>query len=180
MKSTDQPALTPEMTMEEILRSFPSAQRALFQRYHIGGCSACAFQPSDTLAQVCKDHNILDVQDVVRHIRRSQEVDERMQVAPEVVRGWLDAGEELRFIDVRMPQELELARIEGAEPLDFADSGRYMQLPRETKMVFVCKSGDRALDVAAYFAGHGFSQVFAVRGGLDSWRESVDPAIPKY
>ena len=49
----------------EILDRIPSAQRALFQRYHVGGCSSCAFQPTDTLAQVCKDHNILDVNEVV-------------------------------------------------------------------------------------------------------------------
>ncbi len=32
--------ITPDMTMEAILASFPSAQRALFQRYHVGGCSS--------------------------------------------------------------------------------------------------------------------------------------------
>ena len=52
--------LTPDMTMEAILQVFPSAQRALFQRYHVGGCSSCAFQPGDTLGEVCRDHNLLD------------------------------------------------------------------------------------------------------------------------
>ena len=44
-----QSTITPDMKMEEILQLFPSAQRALFQRYHVGGCSSCAFQPTDTL-----------------------------------------------------------------------------------------------------------------------------------
>ena len=62
--------IRPEMTMEEILQVAPAAQRALFQRYHVGGCSACGFQPEDTLAQVAKDHNILDLKDMVETIVR--------------------------------------------------------------------------------------------------------------
>ena len=31
--------------------------------------SSCGFQPTDTLAQVCKDHNILDVPEVIRTIQ---------------------------------------------------------------------------------------------------------------
>jgi hypothetical protein len=27
--------------MREVLEVFPGAQRALFRRYHIGGCSSC-------------------------------------------------------------------------------------------------------------------------------------------
>ena len=172
--------ITPTMTMEEILRVFPSAQRALFQRYHVGGCSSCAFQPSDTLEQVCKDHNLLDVNEVLRHLERSHEMDQRMQVEPMDVKAWLDAGEEFRFIDVRTSQEIELASIASAEALDFSDQGKYMGLPKDTKIVFSCKSGMRSLDIAAYFAGHGFEQVLSMRGGIDAWREEIDPTIPVY
>ena len=41
-----------DMTMQEILAVFPRAQRALFSRYHVGGCSTCGFQPTETLEQV--------------------------------------------------------------------------------------------------------------------------------
>ena len=172
--------ITPEMTMEEILRVFPSAQRALFQRYHVGGCSSCAFQMTDTLQEVCKDHNLLDVNEVMQHLVRSHEVDQEMQVDVGQVKAWLDAGESFRFIDVRTPQEIEIASIEAAEALDFTDQGKYMGLPKDTKMVFSCKSGMRSLDVAAYFAGHGFENVYSMRGGIDAWRAEIDPSIPAY
>ena len=172
--------IQPEMTMEEVLHHFPSAQRALFQRYHVGGCSSCGFQPSDTLAQVCKDHNILDVNEVMQHVMLSHEADARMRVPVSQVKEWLDAGEDFRFIDVRQPEELTAARIEAAEPLDFSNSQQYMELPRDTKIVFTCKSGLRSLDVAAYFAGHGFTDVLSMEGGLDAWRAQVDPSIPNY
>lgn len=168
------------MTMEAILRVAPAAQRALFQRYHVGGCSACGFQPTDTLAQVCKDHNILDVDEVIKTIRVAQEMDAHMQVDPREVQTWLDAGEDFSFIDVRTPDEWKLARIPAAEPLDYEDSARYMSLPKDRKMVFTCKTGQRSLDVAAYFKGHGFERVYSMRGGIDAWRQEVDATIPSY
>jgi rhodanese-related sulfurtransferase len=157
------------MTMESILQVAPAAQRALFQRYHVGGCSACGFQPTDTLAQVCKDHNILDVKEVIRTIQLAQEMDSNMQVDPAALREWLESGSELSLIDVRMPDDLGKGSIPGAEPLDYADSGKYMSLPKDRRIVFACQDGQRSLDVAAYFRGHGFTEVRSLRGGIDAW-----------
>lgn len=165
--------IRPDMTMEAILAVAPAAQRALFQRYHVGGCSSCGFQPTDTLAQVCKDHNILDVNEVIRTIQLAQEMDANMQVEPRVVRGWQAAGEDFTFLDVRMPEELAAGRLEGAEPLDYSDSGKYMSLPKERRIVFACQNGNRSLDVAAYFKGHGFTQAYSLRGGVDAWRSQA-------
>ena len=164
-----------DMTMADILEQVPSAQRALFQRYHVGGCSACGFQPTDTLRQVCKDHNILDTREVVAHILRSHELDQGMQIEPAELARRLSSGEPLRFLDVRLPPEREADPVEAAEPLDYDDSGRYMGLPKDTPLVFACATGDRALDVAAYFAGHGFTRVQSLRGGLDAWRSAAKP-----
>ena len=174
------PTITPDMTMEAILRAIPSAQRALFQRYHVGGCSSCAFEPSDTLAKVCKDHNLLDVNEVVQHLQRAGEVDAKMSVEPREVQAWRDAGETFRFLDVRGPQEIAKVAVPGAEPLDYSNSNQYMELPKDTKFVFVCKTGARSLDVAAYFAGHGFEAAYSVKGGLDAWRAQLDPSLPDY
>ena len=37
-------SITPQSSMGEVLEEFPGAQRALFRRYHIGGCSSCGFE----------------------------------------------------------------------------------------------------------------------------------------
>ena len=172
--------ITPDMTMEQILGVAPAAQRALFQRYHVGGCSACGFQPTDTLAQVCKDHNLLDVQEVIGTIQRADEVDRRCQVEATVVKAWLDEEADFTFVDVRPPEERELALIPQAEPLDFADTSRYMDLPKDRRIVFACKDGQRALDVASYFIGHGFTNVWSLQGGLVAWAAQVDPSVGAY
>ena len=172
--------ITPDMTMEEVLRRAPAAQRALFQTYHIGGCSHCAFQPTDTLGQVAKDHNVLDVKEMIQTILRAEELDGKNQVEPATVKEWLDRGEEFTFLDCRMPEEWDKAKVEGAEHLDYNDASRYMGLPKEHKIVFLCKDGDRSLSVASYFLGHQFTNVLAVRGGIDAWREQVDSTIARY
>jgi adenylyltransferase/sulfurtransferase len=46
--------------------------------------------------------------------------------------------------------------------------------------VFHCRSGVRSLDVAAYFIGHGFQNVFSMRGGILAWSQEIDPSIPQY
>ena len=178
--SETQVDIHPDMTMQEIMEAVPAAQRALFQRYHVGGCSSCGYEPTDSLAKVCKDHNLLDVNGVVKTILLAHETDQKMQVPPSTVKQWLDAGELGRFLDVRTPDELEQARIAQAEPLDYTNSDAYMQLPKDTKMVFFCHTGERSLDVASYFIGHGFTQVYSMRGGIDAWSDDVDSGVPKY
>ncbi|MEJ6578938.1 MAG: hypothetical protein QNL33_05535 [Akkermansiaceae bacterium] len=42
-------AIGPQSTMPQALAAYPAAQRALFQRYHVGGGSNCGFQPEETV-----------------------------------------------------------------------------------------------------------------------------------
>ncbi len=46
-------AFSPEMTVREIYALHPQAQEVL-SAYHLGGCSSCAVNPDDALAQVCR------------------------------------------------------------------------------------------------------------------------------
>ena len=172
--------ISPEMTMEQILQVAPAAQRALFQRYHVGGCSACGFEPGDTLAQGAADHNILDVNEVIQTILQAEELDGKIQVEPTVVKQWLDEGQDFSFLDCRAPEERELATVAEAELLDFENSEKYMGLPKEHKIVFLCRDGERSLQVASYFIGHQFTSVFALRGGMLAWSDEVDSSVPKY
>ena len=56
-----------------------------------------------------------------------------------------------------------------------------MQWPREEGLiVLIDHQGARSLDAAAYFAGHGFTNVRALLGGIDAWSQEVDPSLPRY
>ncbi len=137
----------PDTTMGEILSAYPSAKLGLFRRYHSGGCAACGYQPTDTVAEVMREHNIPDPLDaVIVCIRDSAEVDVGLQILPTVVAATLqpevvavtlplekdprhlvlqspevaaalERGEKWRLIDVRSPEEWETRHIPGAQLL---------------------------------------------------------------
>ena len=70
--------INPQITMRELLEHYPGAQRALFRRYHIGGCASCGFAPEETLAGVCARNEDLDVDEVIEHILVSDAADRAM------------------------------------------------------------------------------------------------------
>jgi rhodanese-related sulfurtransferase len=52
--------------------------------------------------------------------------------------------------------------------------------PREQLLVLYDHEGTRSMDAAAYFQGHGFTNVKSLRGGIDAWSAEADPALPRY
>jgi rhodanese-related sulfurtransferase len=173
--------ITPDSTMQEVLAAYPGAQRALFKRYHIGGCSSCSFQPGETLAQVCTRNNNLDVGAVLDWIRQSHAQDEEILVSPEEVRRWREANPNLKILDVRSRPEFDAVHIPGSTLMSQAAMQEMMsRWPRDEVIVIVDHRGGSALDAAAYFAGHGFAKVRCLRGGIDAWSREVQPELPRY
>ncbi len=52
--------------------------------------------------------------------------------------------------------------------------------PKENLLVLIDHQGQRGLDAAAYFLGHGFSNIKTVRGGIDAYAEQADVSLPRY
>lgn len=57
---------TPDMTMREVVMAHPQAEQIL-AGFHLGGCSHCAVEPGDRLADACREHG-LDLQMVVGNL----------------------------------------------------------------------------------------------------------------
>ena len=173
--------VTPNSTMQDILAVYPSAQQALFTRYHVGGCSSCGFQPTDTLEQVCKNNNLLNVDEVMEHIRASDQVNKKLSISPPELKTLMSNGQKLHLLDVRTPQELEQARIESAVPVTDELSQEIMKdWPKDSPIVLLCHVGERSLQAASFLAGHGFTNVKSLQGGIDAWSQEVDSTVPRY
>lgn len=71
-------SINPQSPMRRVLEIYPGAQRALFRRFHIGGCASCGFQPEETLEELCRRNN-LDVAEVIRHIASSHQQDQELK-----------------------------------------------------------------------------------------------------
>src|SRR6266487_1653480 len=103
-----------QTTMREVLKAYTGAQRALFRRYHIGGCARCGFQSTETLEQVCQRNGTLDVDEVMQHIRTSHEQDDKILIEPKELAERLKQEKSIRLLDVRSREEFEAVRIEGS------------------------------------------------------------------
>ena len=167
-------------TMREVLAAYPSAQRALFQRFHIGGCNSCGYEPGDLLGEIARSHKIKDLNEVIEFIEQAEQADQRMQMSPVDVAAALQSNLPPRLVDVRTREEWELARIQGATLNTVELAQEMMRLPKDTPIVFHCHIGQRSLDAASYFAGHGFKNVRSMTGGIDAWSSEVDESIPRY
>jgi rhodanese-related sulfurtransferase len=173
-------AITGDITMRELLEISPGAQRALFRKYHIGGCASCGFRPEETLDQVCARNENLPVPEVIDYLHTSQEEDRRIQITPSELAQAVEGGS-ARLIDVRTREEFEAARIPGAVLLRQELMQEILATwDRGSLTVFIDHQGVRSMDAAAYFAGHGFTQARALRGGIDAWSQEIDPSIPRY
>ena len=177
--STDPKDLSGAWTMQQVTAVFPSAQRALFQKYHVGGCSSCGFQPADTLATVAMNHG-LDVNEVVEHIHRSHEMEKDLEITVRETAELLKAGK-IRLLDVRTPEEYAISSVPGSVLVDQDLAQEIMQTwPKDTAIVTMCHHGMRSLDAAAYLRGHGFENTRSMSGGIDAWGLQVDASVPRY
>ncbi len=90
-------------------------------------------------------------------------------------------SEDLFLLDVREPVEYNFAKIEGSTliPLN--------QIPEKTKelqpdqlTVIICHHGVRSMQAASYLERCGFSQLFNLAGGIDSWSIECDTSVLRY
>ena len=167
--------------MQDVLAAFPGAQRALFRRYHIGGCASCGFQPAETLAQVCARNGNLKVDEVLAHIRESQEQDAKIWIEPQALAEWRRLEPGLKLVDVRSREEFEAVHIEGSVLLSQPVMQQILGAGRnDLPLVVVDHQGRQSLDAAAYFMGHGLTHVRALRGGIDAWAQEMETTMRRY
>jgi rhodanese-related sulfurtransferase len=170
-----------QSTMREVLETYPGAQRALFRRYHIGGCSNCGFQPEETLEQLCQRNGSLNVNEVLDHIKASHEQDEKILITPKELAEWVSEDKSVRLVDVRSREEFEAVHIEGSLLLSQDIMRQIMADGSNTRpLVVIDHQGKQGLDAAAYFMGHGLQNVRCLGGGIDAWAQDVDKKMRRY
>jgi rhodanese-related sulfurtransferase len=131
--------ISEQTTMGELQELVPGSRRALFTKYHIGGCQSCGFDDSETIAEVCQRNGNLPVNEILDHLRTSADHDKKIQIQPKSLKSEIeDTNNEIDHV------------------------------------------GDRSLDIAAFFIGHGMKNVLALAGGIDAYAQEVDPSIPRY
>ena len=85
------------------------------------------------------------------------------------------------LIDVREPNEYAFARIPGAvlKPL----GGIYQwaqELDKDQEYVLYCHTGSRSWQATYLLERMGFTKVYNLSGGIDSWSTHIDASVPRY
>ena len=98
----------------------------------------------------------------------------------------LDAGgDDIVLLDVRMPQEAEIATIPGAVlvPLDQIENGTAIEQVRELaagkRLYAHCKLGGRSAKALIALKREGIDGI-NVSGGIDAWSQEVDSSVQRY
>ncbi len=87
----------------------------------------------------------------------------------------------IRAVDVREPDEYQIARIEGVTLLPLSQlAQRFHELNPQDTIYLHCKGGVRSLKAVKILQQQGFKNVKSVQGGIKAWSEQIDPKVPKY
>ena len=93
----------------------------------------------------------------------------------------MDAHDPYFLLDVREPQEYQIARIPGSTLIPLGEiPQRVDEIPRDREIIVHCKMGGRSAKAAAFLRSKGFSRVKNLKGGILDWINTVDPSLPKY
>ncbi len=97
---------------------------------------------------------------------------------------------EFLLVDVREPNELELASLPDADfinmPLSELRERRLDALPedmrqnREMEVVLFCHKGLRSAQVTVFLRQQGWSNAVSMAGGIDAWADEIDESVGKY
>ncbi len=87
----------------------------------------------------------------------------------------------IKVIDVREPDEYQIARVEGVPlwPLSQFPQ-RFRELDPNQSYYVHCKMGGRSMQAVQFLKQQGFRNVKSVAGGITAWSDKIDPRVPKY
>lgn len=166
--------------MGKITATYPGARRALFAKYHIGGCSSCAYKDTESLLAVC-ERNEIDVDEAISYVLSCHESDQAMLIEPTELKQKLDAGEEVLVLDTRTREEHEAVKIAGSKLMtQELQQEIFAKHDPESLIVLYDHLGKSSLDTCAWFVGHSMKNTKALNGGIDAWSQQVDSSVARY
>ena len=94
----------------------------------------------------------------------------------------LDQGDDIQIIDVREPNEYEIARIPDSKLIPLGQVlNRQSEIDPERETVVHCKMGGRSAKAIEALQRSGFQgRLLNLKGGITAWSNEVDPSVPKY
>ena len=102
--------------------------------------------------------------------------------APELA-AWIadDTRPAPTLLDVREPWEFATCRLDGSLSIPMNDvPARLAEIDLDAPLVCICHHGARSMQVAAFLAARGATDVHNLTGGVAAWARQVDATFPTY
>lgn len=92
---------------------------------------------------------------------------------------------ELQLIDVREPEEVAIACIEGFDILPLSEFAQWSnqihsRFDKDTETIVMCHHGIRSAQMCQWLIHQGFTNVKNLAGGIEAYAVLVDPSLPRY
>lgn len=158
----------------------PGARRALFARYHLGGCQSCGFSPNETVASLCSRNGGIQPAEMIQHLLAAHEHDQSVLLSPVEVKARLCSGHPPVLLDCRTREEHDAVTIHQSLFLTQELQQQMFSQDPQQEIILFDHQGKHALDTCAWFHGHGMKNTYVMRGGIDAWSREVDPSLPRY
>jgi len=137
-------------------------------------CPVCGERPTITAlvdyarlcgdAPIARDGNMEDFEITVRELKAK-----------------LDRGETIEIIDVRRPDELEVAKLAFTKWIQMHEfPERVGELDKNAEIIVYCHTGARSGRITQLLRQAGFKKAKNLAGGIEAWSDEIDAAVPKY
>lgn len=103
------------------------------------------------------------------------------EVTVQELKKLMDEGGNFQLIDVREPNEYEIANI-GGELIPMGEVPTHLEKIAKDKMVIMhCRSGGRSGNIIQWLEQNaGFDNLYNLKGGITAWSDQIDASITKY
>ncbi|HUS34999.1 MAG TPA: rhodanese-like domain-containing protein [Verrucomicrobiae bacterium] len=88
-----------------------------------------------------------------------------------------------KLLDVREPEEFEIASLPGARLVPLGQIPASLEQIADWKneaIVVYCHHGIRSMHAITFLEHAGFKNLANLSGGIDAWSREVDPKTPRY
>ncbi|NPB08494.1 MAG: rhodanese-like domain-containing protein [Aquificae bacterium] len=103
-----------------------------------------------------------------------------ISVKPKELLEMIKKGEDIVLLDIRTPQEMSVVGITYRNALQIPMNELFKEenlkkIPRDKKVIVVCRSGGRALVATVALRSVGFNNVYVLKGGISKLAAYLSP-----
>ncbi len=91
-------------------------------------------------------------------------------ISAEELKTMMETNKDLLVVDVREKEEYDQGHIDGTQLMPTSEfQERFTELPKDKPIVLVCRSGRRSAEAAGFLVQQGYTEVYNLSGGVNSW-----------